>query len=157
MSRLTASALDTAEIDTFLADQSTGTLSLANDDDAYGVPVAFTFDEESRNVYFRLGYGPDSLKRQFIDATETATFVVADETADGWKSVIVRGEVEHLSSVDDLNTTHPGGSADPSVSQAIRDLEIPYYQVFEEPSDMMFTLVRLRTDEITGVIEGGDD
>ncbi len=155
MSRLTASSLDTAEIDTFLADQSTGTLSLANDNDAYGVPVAFSFDEESRNVYFRLGYGPDSRKRHFIDATETATFMVADETPAGWKSVIAQGEVEHLSSVESLNDTHPHGSADPSASQAARNLEIPYYQVFEEPSDMTFCLVRLRTDEITGVVEDG--
>ena len=157
MSRVTASALEPTEIDAFLNDQSTGTLSLANDSDAYAVPVSFTFDDDSRNVYFRLGYGPDSQKRQFIDATETATFVVADETASGWKSVIAQGEVEHLSTVEDLNTSHPRGSADPSVNQAIRNLEIPYYQVFDDPSEMVFTIARLRTDELTGVVEADDD
>jgi len=157
MSRLTASALETPEINALLDEQSAGTLSLANDDDSYAVPVSFSFDEESRNIYFRLGYGPDSRKRQFIDSTETATFVVADETAEGWKSVIARGEVEHLSTVEDRNTSHPRGSTDPSVSQAIRNLEIPYYQVFDEPSDMLFTIARLRTEELTGVVETDDD
>jgi len=157
MSRLTASTLDPDEIATFLDDQTTGTLSLADDDDAYAVPVAFTFDEDSRNIYFRLGYGPDSLKRRYADATGTATFVVDAETSAGWKSVIARGELEHLSTVEELNTGHPRGTVDPSVNQAIRNLNIPFYQVFEEPSDMTFTLARLRTSELTGVVGVGDD
>jgi len=156
MSRLTASALDKPEIDAFLDTQSTGTLSLADSDDAYAVPVAFSFDEERRDIYFRLGYGPDSRKRQFIDATETATFVVADETAAGWKSVVARGEVEHLSTVENLDSSQPRGPDDPTVNQALRDLEVPYYQVFDEPSEMVFTLARLRADEVTGVVEGSE-
>ena len=157
MARTTADTLEESEVDAFLDKQTTGTLSLAKDDDAYAVPVAYTYEETTSNFYFRLGYGPGSDKREYADASETVTFVVANETPSGWKSVVARGELEHLSTVEDLNKTPQKGPADPSVSQSLRNLEIPFYRVFEEPSDMMFALARLRTDEVTGVAEGGSD
>lgn len=150
MARSAARALDQAAIDAFLADQSTGTLSLAKGDDSYAVPVAFSFDPESRDVYFRLGYAPGSRKREYIDATDHATFVVAADTDAGWQSVVARGRLEHTSTVEDLDRHRPPGG---STSQAERELEIPFYQVFEAPDEMAFALVRLRTDELTGVVE----
>jgi hypothetical protein len=154
MSRSTAGALDQAAIDAFLDDQSTGTLSLARGNDSYAVPVAFSFDPESRDIYFRLGYAPGSRKREYIDATDRATFVVAADTDAGWKSVVARGTLEHASTVEDLDSHRP---ADAATSQAERELEIPFYQVFESPDEMVFALVRLRTDELTGVAESADD
>ena len=150
MSRPTAEALDDAAIESFLESQSVGTLSLAKGDESYAVPVAFTYDPADRDVYFRLGYAPGSRKREFIDATERATFVVAAETEAGWTSVIARGRPEHRSTVDDLDTHRP---SDRSVSQAERDAEIPFYHVFDAPDDAVFVLVRLAVDELTGVVE----
>jgi len=150
MNRLTGEALDDAAIESFLESQSVGTLSLAKGNESYAIPVSFTFDPEDRDIYFRLGYAPGSRKREFIDATERATFVVAAETEAGWKSVLARGELEHRSTVDDLDTHRP---SDRSVSQAEREIEIPFYHVFDAPADAVFALVRLPVDELTGVVE----
>jgi len=44
-----------------------------------------------------------------------------------------------------------------SPSDATVESEIPYYHVFEAPPEAWFTLVRLRTDELTEVVaaDGG--
>ncbi len=148
MARTTGTELGRSGIDDFLESRSTGTLSLAKGDESYAVPISFTFSPETRDFYFRLGYGPESRKREFIEATERATFVVADETETGWKSVIARGTLEHRSTVEDLDVVPEG---EDSVSQVEREREIPYYTVFDAPDELLFTLVRLDTDEITGI------
>lgn len=150
MTKSTASALDDAAIEAFLESQSTGTLSLARENDSYAIPVSFTFAPENDDFYFRLGYAPGSRKREYIEATERGTFVVAAETDEGWKSVIARGTLEHRNTVENLDRVTP---PDGSVSDADHELDIPFYHVFEAPSEMVFTLVRLRTDELTGVVE----
>lgn len=149
MNRPTAEALGDPEIEAFLEDQSMGTLSLAKDGDSYAIPVAFSYDPDSRDIYFRLGYGPGSRKREYVDTTETATFVVAADTEAGWKSVLASGELEHRSTVDNLDAH----SSDGALSESERELEIPFYHVFDAPADMTFTLVRLGVDELTGVVE----
>jgi len=153
MNQRTADPLDDAAIESFLESQSVGALSLAKGSESYAVPVAFTFDPGDQDFYFRLGYAPESRKREFIDATARATFVVADRTEAGWKSVIARGEPEHRSTVEDLDTHRP---ADGSVSPAERELEIPFFHVFDTPAEMVFALVRLPADELTGVVEAAD-
>jgi len=150
MSQSTASALDRPAIATFLETQSTGTLSLAKENESYAIPVSYTFAPESEDFYFRLGYAAESRKREFIEATDRGTFVVADRTETGWKSVVARGTLEHQNTVEDLDRVAP---PDESISGADRELEIPFYHVFEAPSELLFTLVRLRTDELTGVME----
>jgi hypothetical protein len=153
MTRSTASALDNAAIEAFLADQSTGTLSLAKENDSYAIPVSFTFAPGREDFYFRLGYAPGSRKREYIETTEHGTFVVASETEAGWKSVVARGELNHRNTVDNLDQVTP---PDGSLSDAEHELHIPFYHVFEAPSEMLFTLVRLQTDELTGVVEADD-
>jgi nitroimidazol reductase NimA-like FMN-containing flavoprotein (pyridoxamine 5'-phosphate oxidase superfamily) len=150
MAHSAAHALDPKAIDAFLGSQSTGTLSLAKDNDSYAIPVGFTYAPESRDVYFRLGYAPGSRKREYIEATEHATFVVAAETDAGWKSVVARGRLEHRNTVEDLAKHRLPGE---STSQADRELRIPFYNVFDEPSEMVFALVRLDVTELTGVVE----
>ncbi|MES3161899.1 MAG: pyridoxamine 5'-phosphate oxidase family protein [Halorubrum sp.] len=153
----TATALDDEAIEGFLETQSTGTLSLANGDDAYAIPVAFTYAVETGDFYFRLGYGVESRKRAYIETTEQATFVVAAETTSGWKSVIAAGELEHRNTTDNLNEVVGAEySSDEPRSDAKHERDIPFYHVFEAPSELLFTLVRLRTTELTGVVEATD-
>jgi len=149
----TATALDQAAIEAFLETRSTGTLSLAKENESYAIPVSFTFAPESEDFYFRLSYGPGSRKREYIEATERGTFVVAAETKAGWKSVVARGRLKHRNTVENLDRVTP---PDGSISDADRELEIPFYHVFKAPSEALFTLVRLRTDELTGVAETDD-
>ena len=153
MSRPTAEALDDAAIESFLDTQSVGTLSLAKGNESYAVPVAFTFDPDGPDFYFRLGCAPGSRMREFSDATDRATWVVTAETEAGWTSVLARGTLEHRSAVDDLDTHRP---PDGSIPQADREREIPFYHVFDAPDATTFALVRLRTDELTGVTEAAD-
>jgi nitroimidazol reductase NimA-like FMN-containing flavoprotein (pyridoxamine 5'-phosphate oxidase superfamily) len=150
MPSATASALDQAAIASFLESRQTGTLSLEKANDSYAVPVSFTFAPETEDFYFRLGYAPGSRKREYIEATDRGTFVVAAQTDAGWKSVLARGTLEHRNTVENLDRVTP---QDGSVSDAEHELDIPFYHVFDAPSEMVFTLVRLRTDELTGVVE----
>jgi len=154
MGSTTATALDREAIEEFLGSQSTGVLSLARENDSYAVPVAFTFEPDSGDFYFRLGYAPGSRKREYVETTARATFVVAAETEFGWRSVVARGELEHRNAVEDLSRT---ATSDGSTSDADRELDVPFYHVFDAPSETVFALVRLRTDELTGVAEARDD
>ncbi|THE66489.1 hypothetical protein D8Y22_01905 [Salinadaptatus halalkaliphilus] len=96
----------------------------------------------------------ESRKREYIEATERATFVVAAETNAGWKSVVARGELGHRNTVENLDRVTP---PDRSVSDAEAELDIPFYHVFDEPSELLFTLARLRTTELTGIAEAADN
>jgi hypothetical protein len=154
MSRLTADALDRAGIDEFLASQSIGTLSLAKENDSYAVPVGYTYAPEEGDLYFRLGYAPESRKWEYIESTDNATFVVAADTAAGWKSVVARGRLEQLNTVDDLSRTPRPGN---DVSPADREIDIPFYNVFETPDEMLFALAHLHVDELSGVVEASRD
>jgi nitroimidazol reductase NimA-like FMN-containing flavoprotein (pyridoxamine 5'-phosphate oxidase superfamily) len=145
--------MDRGAIDEFLTTQSTGTLSLARENDSYAIPVSYTYAPEEGDLYFRLGYAPESRKWEFIDSTDDATFVVAADTDDGWKSVVARGRLEHVNTVDDLSQTPRPGD---DVSPADREIDIPFYHVFEAPDEMLFALAHLHVDELSGVVEAGD-
>jgi nitroimidazol reductase NimA-like FMN-containing flavoprotein (pyridoxamine 5'-phosphate oxidase superfamily) len=153
MADATATSLDDAQIETFLGARSVGTLSLAKDSDSYAIPVGYTFDPENREFYFRLGYAPGSRKREFVDATDSATFVVADDTDEGWHSVVAEGYLEHVNTVDDLARHRLPGEA---VSAADHERDIPFYHVFDAPEEALFTLVRLDVTNLAGVAETTD-
>lgn len=148
--------LSGAEIDKFLDEQRTGVLSMASDDRGYGVPMSYTYEAASAEVYLRLGYGPDSTKRAFLEDSEEVTFVVYDETIEGWVSVLVRGPLEELSDVTELRGRHPRGGSDSSVEQVVTNLDIPFFQVFEGDVDVNFVVGRLDARDITGVVESRD-
>lgn len=145
-----ANGISQETIDAFLVSQSMGTLSLAKGNDSYAIPVGFTYEPESRNFYFRLGYGPESRKWEYAKATNRATFVVAADTEEGWKSVVARGTLVHINTIEDLaehSLTHE------SVSQTDQETDIPFYNVFEAPSKLLFALACLAAQEISGVAE----
>ena len=154
MAKSAARVLDHTAIESFLGNQSTGTLSLAKNNESYAIPVSFTYAPDVEDFYFRLGYGMDSRKREYIEATDRATFVVAADTDAGWKSVVARGTLEHRNTVENLDRVTP---PDQSASDADRELDIPFYHVFDTPSELVFTLARLRTTELTGVAQAADD
>ena len=153
MADATAIRLEDAQIETFLGTHSVGTLSLAKDSDSYAIPVGYTFEPENREFYFRLGYAPGSRKREFVDATDSASFVVADETDDGWHSVVAEGYLEHVNTVEDLARHRLPGEA---TSAADREQKIPFYHVFDAPGEALFVLVRLDVTSLTGVREAAD-
>jgi nitroimidazol reductase NimA-like FMN-containing flavoprotein (pyridoxamine 5'-phosphate oxidase superfamily) len=137
--------MDAIDIGEFLESQDTGVLSLARDDDAYAIPVSFDYEPERQAVYMRLGFGQDSRKRRFLDATARVAFVVYDHTDEGWKSVVVQGTVETVAE----------SSLDSTILEALDDVRIPYYRVHAAPAEETdFHILRLNPDSMTGIVEG---
>lgn len=87
--------MDRAEAEAFLDDQGVGVLSLADADEAYGVPLSYGYDADAEVIYFvLLRPGEQSRKEQFMETTERASFLVYDVVDPGdWRSVIAAGPV----------------------------------------------------------------
>ncbi|MFB6211803.1 MAG: pyridoxamine 5'-phosphate oxidase family protein [Halobacteriales archaeon] len=89
-----------SEIETLLREHQTGVLSLAKANEAYGLPLAHYYDGSA--LYFRLGETDDSRKREFIETTDTACYVVyGTEQLDGFReldswSIMVTGTLTDL-------------------------------------------------------------
>lgn len=141
----TATEMDAIEMGEFLDTQQTGVLSLAKDGDGYAIPVSFVYDDGHQDVYLRLGFAPASQKRKYLDATEHVSFVVYDETDEGWKSVVIQGTTEELSS----------STLDSSIHEAVNDIEIPFMSVHQRPvTETEFRIVRISVTTINGLVEG---
>ena len=92
--------MDSEELEDRLRSAGTGVLALADDGDAYAVPLAHYYDGDG--LYFRLGITDDSTKQAFWDNTRTACYVLygAEPTEDprgldSW-SILVTGELVEL-------------------------------------------------------------
>lgn len=136
--------MDEAEIDERLETTDTGVLALADDGDAYAIPVAHYYDGE--NLYFRFGLTEDSTKREYWEATETASYVVygADPTddpreLDSW-SIIITGQLVEL----------PQAERDRFDTAEINRDFAPI-RVFDEAiEDIEITIAELEIETITG-------
>ncbi len=72
-----------------------GVLSLANENDAYAIPL--NYYHTGSHLYLRMSDEPDSMKIEYAATTNTATFVIYDYDApdDSW-SVLIRGDLTPL-------------------------------------------------------------
>ena len=114
-----------SELTEQLASTNTGVLSLADDGDAYGIPLAHHYEDD--HLYFRLGITEGSKKQRFIEETTTATYVVYGDTGAGgsWEpdswSIIATGRLVELPATKEAaSTTSP-----PPVWSPIRPAESP--------------------------------
>ena len=144
MGEQTARAMDGLEIAEFLSGHRTGLLALAKGDVGYAIPVSFAFDPDESFVYLRLGFAPGSQKRAFVDATDRASFVVYDETDEGWKSVVAEGRLEERSKT----------SLDSSIVEAVEGLRIPFFSVHRRPArDLEFGVHRVAVSTLNGIAQ----
>ena len=82
----------TEEVGDLLERAEFGILGLARGDESYAVPLSFGYEDDLSALYFMLAFEPDSKKREFIRATETASFVVAEsDLPDSWGSIFFTG------------------------------------------------------------------
>ncbi|MCU4925925.1 pyridoxamine 5'-phosphate oxidase family protein [Halobacteria archaeon AArc-dxtr1] len=83
------------EVETYLKRIGTGVLSLASDDDAYAIPVAHHYEDET--LYVRLSTDGSSTKQSYLEETETAclTLYDVDPPRESW-SVVVTGSLRQL-------------------------------------------------------------
>jgi len=85
------------ELSEFLHEQGTGVLALAGNGVAYAVPVSIGYDGEGERCLLDLGFGPQSKKREFIEATDTACLTVYDRrSVTDWRSVVLTGTLRRL-------------------------------------------------------------
>jgi nitroimidazol reductase NimA-like FMN-containing flavoprotein (pyridoxamine 5'-phosphate oxidase superfamily) len=132
--------MDRDEIDAVLEEQGFGTLSLADGASAYGVPISFGYDGDSRLFLYLIRFGDTSKKLDYADRTETACLVAYDvESRFRWRSVIVSGSLHPLA---DDETDH---------MEAVMDDNAWFPSLF--PPDDAMTAVRrmvLEIDDVTG-------
>ncbi len=92
-------------IDAFLRSHSAGVLSLTDGLTAYGIPLAYFYNE--RHIYLTLGRSGRKMK--YVNPGGSVSFTVFD-IADGfgspgktgWTSVICEGSLEHLSDAEEI-------------------------------------------------------
>lgn len=132
-----------SEVEAALGERAHGVLALADGDESYAVPVFHHY--ENGSLLFRLGESPDSRKAEFIEATETATYVVYEvgSTADpaereGW-SVLARGPI-HAVPEDEAGYD----------ATAINERFAPIRLFDEALDEVELTLYELRVEELAG-------
>lgn len=92
------------EARSFLASRDNGVLSLGVDDDGYGFPIAHSFEADDDVLVLGFVTSPPSRKREFADATDTATFTVYEfGDVDAWRSVVVEGSIDRVDDPDDAH------------------------------------------------------
>ncbi|MFD1647863.1 pyridoxamine 5'-phosphate oxidase family protein [Haloarchaeobius litoreus] len=136
--------MDDEEITERLRAKGTGVLSLADDGDAYGIPLAHYYDGE--DLYFRLGMTEDSRKRELLDGGGIVSYVVygAEETEDprsidSW-SIVAEGTLTRIpeSDHDSFDTAEINRHFSP-------------IRVFDEDiEEIDIVIVRLDADSMTG-------
>jgi nitroimidazol reductase NimA-like FMN-containing flavoprotein (pyridoxamine 5'-phosphate oxidase superfamily) len=95
-------AMDTEEVDAFLTEVGVGTLSLARDGVAYGVPVSFGYDPGDDRVFFAFLRGVTSRKERFVETTTEASLSVFEALGrHDWRSVVVAGPVRRATDDED--------------------------------------------------------
>ena len=86
------SGMTESAIDTRLRAGEHGVLGLANDDDAYAVPLSYHYDGD--RLLLRVSeHDGDGEKGRFLETTDTATFVCYEASTDESWSVHVRGPI----------------------------------------------------------------
>lgn len=130
-----------AEMGDLLGDGGTGVLSFATaeGESPFSIPVSYGYDDGSRQFYYELSLLPDSGKATILESP--VTFVVHDETDEGWRSVVATGELDRVGDLRYESTAVQGMWA----------VDIPRVDVFDRPpADVTFRTFRLVPDRITG-------
>lgn len=136
--------MDESEITERLQSTGTGVLSLADEGDAYGIPLAHYYDGD--DLYFRLGMTADSHKRELVERGGTVSYVVygtaeTDEARelDSW-SIVLTGTLTRIpeSEHDRFDTAEINRQFSP-------------IRVFDEAiEDVDIVILRLDAESVTG-------
>ncbi|WP_283402772.1 pyridoxamine 5'-phosphate oxidase family protein [Halorubrum sp. DM2] len=140
--------MDDEAVDERLRTAGTGVLALADGNDAYAVPLAHYYD--GNELYFRLGTTEGSTKRDLLETTETACYVLygtdpvdGPRAFDSW-SIVVTGHLTELS----------GAERDRFDTAEVNDRFSPIRVFGEAIEDIEVTVVKLDVEGITGRTTG---
>jgi nitroimidazol reductase NimA-like FMN-containing flavoprotein (pyridoxamine 5'-phosphate oxidase superfamily) len=119
--------MNQVEVDEKLAAGEHGILALADGSDAYAIPLSYHYDGE--RLLLRVSEHDRSEKQQFLETTDTATFVCYEGTTRESWSIHVRGTVrEWKRDVDDatINDWFPPFRL---FDEAIEEIEFVLYEL----------------------------
>ncbi|MFC7082227.1 pyridoxamine 5'-phosphate oxidase family protein [Halorussus caseinilyticus] len=127
------------EVNSFLRDCNSGTLSLTDGRETYAFPESFGYDGD--DLYFQFVHADASDKMSFVETTDVATFTTFTDDNPAF-SVIARGR---LVPVPDEETSRAS-------SVFAENCDVPMLNVSVEKSvdELSFDFYRLRPDEISG-------
>lgn len=132
--------LSEQELDDFLGDGGTGTLSFSTEieEPPFSLPVSYGYDGDG-HLYFRLAFPEGSGKADLLD--NPVTFVTHARTDGRWRSVVATGELEDVSDMD----------YDSAAMQGLWAVDIPEVDVFDRPpEEVEFRQFRLDPETLTG-------
>lgn len=136
--------MDESEVEERLREAESGVLALAKDGESYAIPLVHYYDDGA--LYFRLGYTEGSRKHAFVEATETATYLLygattTDETRalDSW-SVVATGRLVELA----------GEERDAFDTAEINRRFAPIRVFDEDIDEIEIAIVRLDVERLTG-------
>jgi len=143
--------LSAAEIDEVLLQNGIGTLALNDGNTPYPIPMSYGYDGEKPLFVMQFGDGGDSQKIACLETSQTAGFLVYDQTGEGldteWRSVVIRGtlkEVEEAASMDGFSALASSAEFAPDMTiwgAALEDTELTLYELkVEERSGRAFTM-----------------
>ena len=127
------------EIDSFLRERGSGTLSLTDEQETYAVPESFGYDGDY--LYFQFVHSDDSHKMTFLETTDVATFTTFTDNRPG-QSVIVRGPIDSVPTEDEVRASRAFSS-----NSVVPMLNVSINKSVDELS---FEFYRLRPDDISG-------
>ncbi|WP_267640397.1 pyridoxamine 5'-phosphate oxidase family protein [Haloarchaeobius amylolyticus] len=127
----------------FLGRGGTGVISLSTDADQapYSIPVSYGFDAEEETFYFRLAFGADSTKADLLDRDTHVSFVTFEQTGEGWKSVVARGQLASITE----------GAVGTEILDRMRHIHIPLVDTFDrDPQELSFEFYRMQPYDLAG-------
>ena len=127
--------MNESEVDDRLRAGEHGVLGLADGNDAYAVPLSYHYDGD--RLLLRVSeHDDDSEKGQFLETTETATFVCHDASTDESWSIHIRGSI---------------GEWEGDVDEATLNEWFPPFRLFDETVPKIeFSLYELRMESVVG-------
>lgn len=151
---ITTNQMSESEIEHVLEEHGHGVLALAKEDTSYAVPMSFAYSSEDECIYlYALQFGNTSKKIEFLDRTETATFVVYSvESRNEWRSVIVTGTASEIEEAEFKSISNI--SNEQYVDELLK--ESAWFPMFESPMEPITDTSRymLAIEEKTG-LQGG--
>ena len=127
--------MDEGEIDAILREGDHAVVALADDGDAYAIPLSYHYDGE--RVLLRVStHDEGATKKRYLETTGTATFVRYEATDEGSWSVLIRGPVHEWS-----------GSVD---EETLNDWFPPFRLFDEAVEDVAFDLYELEMETVVG-------
>ncbi|WP_144924112.1 pyridoxamine 5'-phosphate oxidase family protein [Halorubrum salsamenti] len=134
------SGMSESDIDGYLRAGEYGVLGLANDDDAYAVPLSYHYDGD-RFLLRVSEHDGESEKVDFLETTETATFVCYEASTNESWSVHVRGPIRKWQGDVDETTLNEWFQPFRLFDEAVESVEFDLYTLEME------TVVGRRTAE----------